>query len=328
MAETEQRPAEPDHLEAGERAYFESRGEKDIPTAAAPELPLEKPEASKSETPPADAPKPPVDAPKPPEPSATVPQQALHDERKRRQEAEERARQMELLNARMEERFRAFHAATTQQQRPAPVPTPDQDIFGAVKHMQVEQQRTRAEIDGYKRQIQQEDYVKQLTNWGRNAEVQFVSQNSDYYRALEHMRLSRGRQLRIWGMGGQPIPNSNGMWTGAIGDQLKHEENQLLARAAAERVNPAEKAYLLAHELGYRKDAQPQPQPNVRHEVDLNRIEAGQRQASSLSNIGGGGGRDVGDIEIEDLLKMGDKEFGDFIVKYPGKFRRLKGASH
>ena len=103
-----------------------------------------------------------------------------------------------------------------------------------------------------------------------------------------------------------------------------------MARAAAERVNPAEKAYLLAQELGYRKNAQPQPQPqsNVRHEVDLNRIEAGKRQASSLSNVGGGGGRDVGDIEIEDVLKMGDKEFGEFIVKHPGKFRRLKGAAH
>ena len=173
MAETEQRPAEPDHLEAGERAYFESRGEKDIP--ASPPADAPKPSADVAPVP-ADASKP--DAPKPPEPSATVPQQALHDERKRRQEAEERARQMELLNARMEERFRAFHAAT--QQRPAPVPTPDQDIFGAVKHMQAEQQRTRAEIDGYKRQIQQEDYAKQLTNWGRNAEAELLSQNSDY----------------------------------------------------------------------------------------------------------------------------------------------------
>ena len=47
--------------------------------------------------------------------------------------------------------------------------------------------------------------------------------------------------------------------SGAIGEQLKHEEGQLLARAAAERANPAHKAYLLAQELGYRKGAQPQP---------------------------------------------------------------------
>ena len=56
----------------------------------------------------------------------------------------------------------------------------------------------------------------------REVEADFVVQNNDYGHALAHMRQARARQLRVWGMA-----------PGAIDDQLKHEEVQLLARAAA-----------------------------------------------------------------------------------------------
>jgi hypothetical protein len=137
MAENE-KPVAPDPLSPEERAHFDSRGEKEIspppaatePTAPAPAAAPTPPEK------PADVAPPPADRPQ-----ATVPQAALHEERKRRQEAEEKARQIELLNARMEERFRAFRDALTP--RPgapaAEAPPPAaKDIFGAVKHLQRE----------------------------------------------------------------------------------------------------------------------------------------------------------------------------------------------
>ena len=316
MAETEakERPAPPDPLGADERAYFDSRGEKDIPAEVSKDVPKED----------TSAPEPAVQAPppKPSEPKAelqqTVPQGALHEERKRRQDAEERAHQMELLNARLEERFRAFRdALTPRQQAPQPPPDANRDIFGAVSHLQNEQRTTRAEIEGYKRQIAQEDQLKQLRQWGADAETAYVRQNPDYYQALAHLRNSRARELEVWGMS-----------PSAIGQQLQHEENQLLARAATERRNPAQMAHELARQRGYQKAAPAPAQGTQRQEIDLNRIEAGQRQSASLSNVGGGSGRDVGDVEIEDLLKMNDAEFGTFIQKYPARFRRLKGAAH
>ena len=302
-----------------ERQYFDSRGEKDIPPAApAPDPAAQAPPPDTAAPPPpapADAP------PAAPDKPTSVPVATLQEERKRRQDAEERARQIELLNARMEERFRAFRdAMAPREQAPQAPPDPNRDIFGAVQHMQAEQRQTRAEIDNYKRQIQAEDQLKQLKQWGADAEAAYVRANPDYYTALNHLRQTRARELQVWGM----TPS-------AIGAQLVHEENQLLARAAAERRNPAEMAHALAKQRGYSQQPQaPKPgaPPPGSSEVDLNRIAAGQRQAGSLSDVGGGSGRDTGDIEIEDLLKMNDKEFGAFIEKYPARFRRLKGAAH
>src|SRR5215475_11217134 len=322
MAENEkEQTQDPGPFTPDERAYFDSRGEKDIPAAATPPNGATPPEATAPATPPAGAE--PVPTSKP-EQVVQVPQAALHEERKRRQEADERARQLELLNARMEERFRAFRdAVTPRQQQPQGPPDANRDIFGAVNHLQQENRRTREEIENYKRQIQAEDNLKQLKQWGADAEIAYAQRVPDYYEALNHLRRARANELQVWGMS-----------PSAIGQQLVHEENQLLARAAAERRNPAEMAHQLARQRGYMPKApaggQPQPPTNgtSRQEVDLNRIEAGQRQSGSLSQISGNQGRDVGEIEIEDLLKMSDQEFGAFIEKHPARFRRLKGAAH
>ena len=310
MAEDEKEDDKSDLFTKEERAYFDTRGESDIPQAPPPqEAPTAEPVAAEKSPPSTE-----------PEPEQQVPFGVLREERKRRQESDERLRQAELLNARMEERFRAFRDAVTPQQRPAGPPPVDQDIFGAVKHLQQENFRTRAEIENYKRQIQQEDQLKQLRQWGADNEASFVRANTDYYQALNHLRTARAKELQVWGMS-----------PSAIGDQLKHEENQLLARAAAERRNPAEMAYSLAQQRGYQKGPVAPATAPTKHEVDLNaidRIAAGQKQSGTLSGAGGGTGRDLGDLEIEDLLKMSDKEFGAFIEKHPGRFRRLKGAAH
>src|SRR5262245_825592 len=79
-----------------ERAYFDTRGESPIEPDQKPELqpePEQKPEAESQETP-------------SPERQTTVPHGALAEERDKRKQAEDRARQAELQNARMEERFR------------------------------------------------------------------------------------------------------------------------------------------------------------------------------------------------------------------------------
>src|SRR5262245_15269151 len=312
--ETKQKEMELGPFTAEERAYFDRKGEKDIPAATAPPTGEPSPPAQALAEP-ATAVAEPVPTAPPPE-KQQIPVATLQEERKRRQDAEEKARNLELLNARMEERFRMFTEATKPQpQRPQPPPSPDTDIFGAVKHMQAEQSRTRQEIDGYKRQIQQEDTLKQMRSFGAAAEREFAQANPDYYQALNHLRNARGRELAVWGM----TPEQ-------ISQQLGNEENQLLMRAHNERRDPAKMAYDLARERGYQKAAA--PQGTQKQEVDLNRVEAAQRQSTSLSGVGGNSGRDVGDIEANDLLKMSDQEFGAWIEKHPGRFRRIKGATH
>src|SRR5262245_33302722 len=107
MAENETKQKEIDFLTPDERAYFDSKGEKDIPAAATPPTGDTPPPAQEPAEPTAAEP-----APTAPEKQREVPQQALHEERKRRQDAEEKARNLEVLNARMEERFRMFTEAT------------------------------------------------------------------------------------------------------------------------------------------------------------------------------------------------------------------------
>src|SRR5262245_1166420 len=119
MADEKEKPTAPDPLSEGERAYFDSRGEKDIPSPPAPADPPPAAEPPAAEPPAAATP------PQPPMPE-NVPVATLLEERKRRQDAEERARNIELLNARMEERFRAFRdsLAPRQAQPPQGEPPP------------------------------------------------------------------------------------------------------------------------------------------------------------------------------------------------------------
>src|SRR5215475_10839084 len=136
MADTEKpTPSEPDHLSTQERAYFESRGEKPIPG---------EPDPSTSGTEESVEAAPEPVAAEPAEEREAAPQRsqvdhaALQQERTRRKEAQAKARELELLNARMEERFRAMAEAWAprpQQQAPQRPPDPNQDIFGAVQDL-------------------------------------------------------------------------------------------------------------------------------------------------------------------------------------------------
>ena len=164
--------------------------------------------------------------------------------------------------------------------------------------------------------MQAEEQIKGVVNWARAREAEFVKTNPDYYEALAHLQNTRARQLIIMGMAPE-----------AAAAQVKAEENDLLVRATQTRADPVKMAYEMAQAVGYVKGArlappQPQPQPQPRFDV----IEAGQRQSGTLSQLGGGGSSP--DMTLEELARMPEGRFGDWIDKHPAQFRRLKGASH
>src|SRR5262245_2470376 len=125
-----------------ERQYFDSRGEKPIP-----ETPEPRPEPQAES-----APEQPAERPR-------VEISALHEERSRRREAEERARQAETANAVMQDRWRMWQQQQSAQQRPPPPPppSPDEDIFGHARHLSEQVQQIRGEMNQYK----QQEYAKQ-----------------------------------------------------------------------------------------------------------------------------------------------------------------------
>jgi hypothetical protein len=312
MAENEPKTPEPapDHLTSDERSYFTSRGEAPIPDPA-PELPLTEPAAEPAAAPPLE-PSVTAEAPPPPAPKM-VDSGALGEERNRRKEAEERARQLEMQQARMEERIRMWQQQQQPRpQQPAPPPSADQDIFGAVEHIQRTQQQMAQELNAIRQQQAQREALTQLEQWGGHQQAEFAKQAPDYFQALQHLRASRANELQAFGLNPQETQA-----------QLLQEERQLLSFAAKQRRNPAEMAYAFAQQRGYRKGASG---PNGQSPAQqLDRINAGQQAARSLSGVGGGGGGGA-PVGIEELLKMPMNEFVAYKNKNPAKFRRLKGG--
>lgn len=313
MAENE-RPApapEPDHLTSDERNYFTSRGEAPIPEPAP--APAAEPVAEPAAEPSAPPLEPSVtaEAASPPPPKM-VDSGALAEERNRRKEAEAKAQQLQEQQIRMEERIRMWQQQQQPRpQQPQPPPNPDQDIFGAVNHVMRTQQQMAQELNATRQQQAQREALTQLEQWGGHQQNEFAKQTPDYMQALNYLRQSRGNELQAFGLNPQE--------TAA---QLLQEERQLLSFAAQQRRNPAEMAYAFAQQRGYRKGAGGNA-GNPSQQLD--RINAGQQAARSLSGVGGnaGGGAPVG---VEELLKMPMSEFAAYKAKNPAKFRRLKGG--
>lgn len=304
-----------------ERAYFTSRGEMPIPTSEAapasppePEPPAEPPPVKDEPAAPSEAAiaadkEPPVQDLKE---DRRVPVGELQEERKRRKDVEERLRQSEVMQARMEERFKAFLDRGPQQpQQPQRPPRADQDIFATVNYLQQELGRRGQEIDGYKERMASEERAKQIQNWADGAQNEFSKANPDYYEALEFTRQGRARELVALGFTGTTVR-----------DQINAEERGLMSRAMQLKKNPAVMAYEMAVARGYKKAA-----PAANPAAHLERVEAGQKQSGSMSNVGGKAAP-TGEVTLADLVKMTDMDFLAFKAKHPAKYRRLKGAEH
>jgi hypothetical protein len=315
MAEAiETKPAPPDLFTPEERAHLEQR---------APETPPEPQAPTPSETTAVEPAPAPAQAPPPSPRQETVPQAALHEERKRRQEAEERTRQIELDNTRWQERFRMWQQTAAPQ--PSLPPEPDKDIFGAVNHVMREQQNMAAKISQYEEQIATQQRMRQLGEWATQAENVYRQRVPDYDKALGFLQQAREKELRILG--------KNAM---EARQQRQKEEQNLVILAAQQRQNPAHYAFQMALERGYRRQQAPQasqasqaPNPgapaNPQGHVDLNRIAAGQQAASSLTGVGGRASAGP-EMTIENLLKMNGRELDAYKVKHPAKYRKLLGG--
>jgi hypothetical protein len=317
---------EDDPLSPGERAFFTSRGEKPIPAdAPKPEKVTESQVPASEDTAAAADKDPPVQDLKEREPPH-VPYEALKDERTKRQQTEERLRQSELQQARMEERFKMLldTSRAAPPVTPKPPPRVDEDIFGAVEHLGKELDRRGQEIDGYKQRLANEEKNKQMREWAESHEAHFAKDNPDYYKAIHFMRLGRSMELNALGV--QPGQQMK--------DQLEREEFDLMRRAATLKKSPARMAFEIAKARGFTKDMQLPGWNDRSHEApqadagaQLDRVEAGQRQSGSMSDIGGAS-KPTADLKLSDLGKMSEKEFSMWLNKNGEKYQRMKRAGH
>ena len=243
----------------------------------------------------------------------TVPHSAMHAERLRRKEAEAKARELETKVARAEERLGVLSelvkAAQTGQPQPQPGPhyhqiqgavDPDIDVFSAVKQIQAETAKLKAER-------QEEKFLGTV-----KADIaQFVQQTPDFFDGLRHLVQSRDRELITMGMADQKQRVR----------QIASEERHLMQQALASGESPAKILYELAQQRGWRGKgkpalpAAPRPAYDPRAVEEIERMQQSRQASASLSGSGGSPG---GGLSVAAIVDMPDHEFERLVEKLGG----------
>jgi hypothetical protein len=246
-----------------------------------------------------------------------VPLDALHEERARRKELQEKLEAVERQRAadmaKLDERLRVL--AGNQQQQ-ADTPSVDQDPVGAIKHQGAELAELRA-------RLQQADEQAQLVTVYQSQASEFASKAPDFFDAYEHLKRVRHAEMAAAG-----VPPH------MIGRVFQDTELRLAADALRQGVNPAERLYGIAKALGYAPKAAEQPTSSATPspaaaaaagpapQKALETIAAGQAAAASLAAAGGSA---PPTLTLDSLLAMDEDEFAA-VATDPKKWRKAMGG--
>jgi hypothetical protein len=252
----------------------------------------------------AEATPPPAPAPAP-EPAAEVmveaeklvPVGVVQEERRRRQEAEQRAREIEQRADRMWEQMQSWQAPQPTPQPAAPEEKePDKDAdLGAwlqwrtdkISRQQQEINERIAKQENTERQV---GLQQQIIANAQTHEQEFVSQNPDYYQALNHWRQVVASDLKMM------YPT---LTAPQIRQRVVNAELELSVEAMKAKINPAEQVYSWAKQRGYTPPTVAAPAPKA---TPAERATA----QLSLSNAVGAPARR---ITLDDIAKMSKDEY-------------------
>ncbi|MGY3535410.1 hypothetical protein [Bradyrhizobium sp. USDA 4452] len=201
-------------------------------------------------------------------------------------------------------------------QQPAAPPSPEEDIFGAVKHVgeTVAQMQKRLDDQAAAEKQAKETATAQteFVNRYRNDAETFQKSNPDYRTAYDFLLQSRASELQAIGY---DTPE-------ALHQALIADETAIAQMAFERGKSPAEMIYALAKQRGYAKAAADPSKGKGAEKLDA--IERGQAANKSLSNTGGNAGD--ADMTAEALIAMPADEFEAWTAKNPAKARRLFGG--
>jgi hypothetical protein len=277
---------------AEEAAQFEAMlNEQPAPESAPEPQPEPQPEPKADPAPePAKAAEP---AKEPEKPVRLVPHQALHEERERRKQLEQRIVQLE--------------AAAQKAAAPEPI-DPDVDPIAALKEVR----------EWKEQQVQHSQQIQQLNEFSgrvKSEEATWAAENPDYGDQIAFLRQSRHNELAALGMGHEQI-----------GQQLMIEALQTADVAFRSGKNPGEVFTTLAVTRGW-KAKEPEAEKTVIKEPSkeaaekVDRLARGQKAATSSSGSGGGAPDD--EMTVEKLLGLTGAAFDTAFAKHG---RRLMGG--
>lgn len=284
-----------------EKAYFESRGEVTLPVEETPSAPIEQQPSGQA-------------AGEEEGREKTVPHGAFHEERQRRKQAEEKARGLELENAKAIARLEALLQSNQPKDEPAPQPPKvEEDIFGAVDYQGRKIETVEQRLERFEKAEQEAAQQRQIQAATAAAEQEFIRDNPDLLDAVNHLRAARSAELQVFGFTAEQ----------AI-QKIYQEERVLAAQALQRNQNPAALVYNWALQRGYSKKAPEAPREDPAKKLET--LEAAQAANKTLSSAGGTAAS--GAITAMDLLKMSDGEFAAFRKSNPAKFRRIMAGAH
>lgn len=200
----------------------------------------------------------------PPQRNQKVPLAALHEERTKRQELEQRTRDQQAMIDKANERLaKLFEASQQAQQPPAPPPAPvpafTEDPEAAFNHAQQQIAEMQRQIQQYatanQQQQQQQQQFQQLTQSVTAQEALYTQSVPDYPQAADHFFQRKvAEYTAIWG-------------DELTAKQKVAQDCQGLATLAQQMgKNPAELIYNTAKALGYVPGKPSAPQGQQRQE--------------------------------------------------------------
>lgn len=263
-----------------ENKYFESRGEAD-------------PAPKQAEQPPK------AEEPKPDKVEKVVPLQALQEERRQRQDLAKRLRDMELENARFQERFKLA-------EKVEPAPKPGEDPFAYLEKV------IPGEIEGVKKKLEEferRDKVQaaktHLVGAYRSDVERFKADNPTFDEAYKFVVDGYVAEARAMGSANPQRA-------------AQEHELQLVVAAIKRGTSPAKAIYEVAKARGFAE------KPKEDKTAKLDTIEKGQAANRSLTATGGSSGGEA--MTAEQLLKMPMDEFEKWCNSHPAQARRLMGS--
>lgn len=236
-----------------------------------------------------------------------VPYGALHEERMRRKELQERLEQEAEKRAKMEARFEEFQKRFQVQEE---VPDFDNDPANHLKHELGATKEEIAQLRQWREQQEQaakaSEQERQFLAAYKSSASQFMEQNKDFADAYKHWYSDVMAELQEAG------------WTdpAQMRAQAEQWERGIAMKAMQDGVNPAERLYKLAQKRGYKRADQSAVDDAARA---LDPIAKGQKAAKSLS---GGGGEAPKKTTLESLAQLDDDEF-EQIAGDPKKWAKL-----
>jgi hypothetical protein len=200
----------------------------------------------------------------------TVDLAALHAERRRRQEAEER-------NRKLEESLRELAARLAPPAPPSPrIPEYSED---PIEHLRAKTEMTEAQLADLVKQRQQDAQAlqqraqrDQFVGWYQKQAQEFAAQQADFGEAYKHTVTRMGDILRNASDNPREVAQALEAW-----------ETGVVRRAAAEGRNPAAAIYEVAQGLGY---SAPKPQEEPQNVPES--LEVIERGVAATKSSGGG----------------------------------------